>query len=148
VVAKTGAELPVAVKVRGKQVDPSDTVTVRNFRFYRDEEGHSAAEKAVFKPGDGVFAHFDIIGYQFGPKNKIDVSYITTVVAPSGKVLWTQPEPAVERSDAFYPQRYVPASMGINLQKNIKPGEYKIGVQVKDAIGNQTYEGEFPFTIE
>jgi hypothetical protein len=27
-------------------------------------------------------------------------------------------------------------------------GEYKIGVVVKDAIGNQTYEAQFPFLIE
>jgi hypothetical protein len=148
VVAQTKAELPIPLRVRAREVEPSDTLIVRNFRYFRDEDGNSPAERPVFKPGDGVFARFDIIGYKFGPKNKVDVSYITTVIAPSGKVLWTQPEPAFERSEAFYPQRYVPAAMGINLQKNIHPGEYKIGVQVKDAVGNQTYEAQFPFTIE
>jgi hypothetical protein len=148
VVAKTNAELPVPFKVRAREVEPSDTLVVRNFRFYRDEDGNQPADKPVFKPGDGVFARFDLIGYKFGPKNKIDVSYITTVIAPGGKVLWTQPEPAVERSDAFYPQRYVPAAMGINLQKNIRPGEYAIGVQAKDAGGGQTCEATFTFTIE
>src|SRR5205085_678104 len=68
VVAKTSVELPVPLKVRAKQVEPSDTVTVRNFKFFRDVDGNTAAEKAVFKAGDGVFAQFDIIGYQFGPK--------------------------------------------------------------------------------
>jgi hypothetical protein len=38
--------------------------------------------------------------------------------------------------------------MGITLQNNIKPGEYSIGVQVKDAVGSQTYEAKFTFTIE
>jgi hypothetical protein len=148
VVAKANAELPISFKVRAREVEPSDTLIVRNFRFYRDEDANQPAEKGVFKPGDGVFARFDIIGYQFGPKNKVDVQYVTTVIAPGGKVLWTQPEPAVERSEAFYPQRYVPAAMGISLQKTIKPGEYAIGVQVKDAIGGQTYESKFTFTIE
>jgi len=148
VVAKTDAELPVPLKVRAREVEPSDTLVVRNVRFFRDEDGNQPAENKVFKPGDGVFARFDIIGYKFGPKNKVDVSYVTTVIAPSGKVLWTQPEPAVERSDSFYPQRYVPAAMGINLQKTIRPGEYAIGVQVKDEIGGQTYESKFTFKIE
>ena len=148
VVAKANAELPVTLKVRARDVEPSDTLVVRNFRFFRDEDGNQAAPNGIFKPGDGVFARFDIIGYKFGPKNKIDVSYITTVIAPGGKILWTQPEPAVERSDAFYPQRYVPAAMGINLQKTIRPGEYAIGVQAKDAVGGQTYEARFTFTIE
>lgn len=148
VVGMTTAELPVAFKVRARTVEPSDTLIVRNFRFYRDEDGNQPAANGIFKPGDGVFARFDIIGYKFGAKNKVDVAYITTVIAPGGKVLWTQPEPAVEQSESYYPQRYVPAAMGINLQKNIRPGEYAIGVQVKDATGNQTYESKFTFTIE
>jgi hypothetical protein len=148
VVAKTNAELPVSFKVRAHEVEPSETLVVRNFRFYRDEDGNQQAPNGIFKPGDAVFARFDVIGYKFGPKNKVDVQYVTSVIAPSGKVMWTQPEPAVERSDAFYPQRYVPAAMGITLQKNIRPGQYEIGVVVKDAIGGQSYESKFPFTIE
>ena len=148
VVGKTNAEAQIPFKVRAREVEPSETLIVRNFRFYRDEDGNQPAANGIFKPGDGVFARFDIIGYKFGPKNKVDVSYVTSVIAPSGKVMWTQPEPAVERSESFYPQRYVPAAMGINLQKTIRPGEYAIGVQVKDAVGGQTYESKFTFTIE
>jgi len=148
VIAKTTTELPIPFKVRGRPIEPSETLTVRNFQFFRDEEGTQAMVKPVYKPGDGVWAKFDIIGYKFGEKNKVDVSYVTSVIAPSGKVLWTQPEPATEKSESFYPKTYVPAAMGINLQKNIRPGEYIIGVQVKDAVGDQTYEAKFPFTIE
>jgi hypothetical protein len=38
--------------------------------------------------------------------------------------------------------------MGINLQKTIRPGEFAIGVQAKDAVGGQRYEAKFTFTIE
>jgi hypothetical protein len=62
--------------------------------------------------------------------------------------MWTQPEPAAEQSESFYPKRYVPASMGINLTSTIKPGDYTIAVAVKDAIGGQTYEAKFPFTVQ
>jgi hypothetical protein len=148
VVAKTNAELTLPFKVRGHAVEPSDTLTVRNFRFFRDEEGTQPAEKPVYRPGDGVWARFDIIGYKFGPKNQIDVSYVTSVIAPGGKVLWTQPEPAAEKAESFYPKRYVPAAMGINLTKTIRPGEYTIAVKVTDAVGGQTFEEKYPFTIE
>jgi hypothetical protein len=148
VLAKTTAEVPITFKVRGHPIEPSDTLVVRNFQFCRDEDCTQRAEQPIYKPGDGVFAKFDIIGYKFGAKNKVDVSYVTSVIAPSGKLLWTQPDPATEQSESFYPKTYVPASMGINLQKTIRPGEYAIGVQVKDAIGGQTYEGKFPFTIQ
>ena len=69
---------------------------------------------------------------------------MTSVIAPSGKVLWTQPEPAAEQSESFYPKRYVPAAMGINLQKTIRPGEYTIAVQVKDAVGTRPTRRQFP----
>jgi len=148
VLAKTNAELSVPLKVRGHAVEPSDTLIVRNVQFFRDEDGTRPAEKPVYKPGDGVFAKFDITGFKYGEHNKIDVSYVTSVIAPSGKVLWTQPEPAAEKSESFYPKHYVPASMGINLTPTIRPGEYTIAVSVKDGIGNQTYESKFPFTIQ
>jgi hypothetical protein len=148
VIAKTSAELTAPFQVRGKTVEPSDVITVRNFKFYRSEDETEPAEKPFYKPGDGVFAHFDITGYAYGEKNKIDVSYVTSVITSAGKVLWTQPEAAVERSESFYPKRYVPAAMGINLQKNIRPGEYVIAVQVKDGIGGKEYEGKFNFTVE
>ena len=95
-----------------------------------------------------MWAKFDIIGFKYGEKNHIDVSYVTSVITSAGKVLWTQPEPAVEQSESFYPKRYVAAAMGINLQKNIRPGEYVIAVQVKDGIGGKEYQGKFAFTVE
>lgn len=148
VMAKATQELAVPFQVRGHEVAPSDTLVVRNFRFFRNEDDPQALAKASYKPGDGVWAKFDITGYKYGDNNKVDVSYVTSVIAPSGKVLWTQPEPAAEQSESFYPKRYVAASFGITLQPNIRPGEYTIAVQVKDAVGSQTHEAKGTFTIE
>jgi hypothetical protein len=147
-VAKSKAELAVPFQVRGRNVPPSDTLVVRNFRFFRGEDDAQPLEKAAYRPGDAVWAKFDITGFKYGDKNKIDVSYVTSVIAPSGKVLWTQPEPATEQTESFYPKSYVPASMGITLQKNMRPGEYTIAVQVKDAIGSQAHEAKATFTVE
>ncbi len=148
VLAKTSAELAVPFQVRGYPVEPSDTVVVRNFRFYRAEEDTEPVEKAVYNPGDSVWARFDITGYRYGPKNKVDVSYLVSLVNSEGKVLYTQPQPAVEQAESFYPKRYVAATMGLNLQKNIRPGEYTIAVTVKDAVGNQGYDGKYAFTVQ
>ena len=105
-------------------------------------------EKAVYNPGDSVWARFDITGYKFGPKNKMDVSYLVSLINSEGKVLYTQPQPAVEQTESFYPKRYVPAAMGLNLQKNIRPGEYTIAVAVKDAVGDQSFDGKYTFTVQ
>jgi hypothetical protein len=147
-VAKSKTESSVPFQVRGRNVALSDTLTVSNFQFFRSEDDTQSIEKAAYRPGDAVWARFDITGFKYGPKNKIDISYLTSVITDSGKVLWTQPSPEVDQSDSFYPKRYVPASMGINLQNNIRTGTYTIAVQVKDAIGNQTYETRQTFTVE
>jgi hypothetical protein len=147
-VANTKAELSVPFEVRSKAVQPSDTLVVRNFQFFRGEEDSQPMEKAVYRGGDSMWAKFDIIGFKYGDKNRIDVSYVTSVLGPSGKVLWTQPEPAAEQSESFYPKRYVVASMTITLLAKTTPGEYKIAVTITDAVGKQTYETKQAFTVE
>ncbi|MCX6629121.1 MAG: hypothetical protein NTW28_16000 [Candidatus Solibacter sp.] len=147
-VTNTKAELGVPFEVRSKAVEPSDTLVVRNVQFFRGEDDAQPIQKAVYKGGDAVWAKFDIIGFKYGAKNRIDVSYLTSVLSPSGKVLWTQPEPAVEQSESFYPKRYVAASMGITLLANTRPGEYTIAVTITDAVGKQTYETKQTFTVE
>ncbi len=148
VVGKTSAELEVPFQVRGHEVAASDTLVVRNFRFLRREDDAQALEKPVYKPGDTVWARFDITGFKYGPNNKVDVSYAISILGAAGKVLWTQPEPAMEQSESFYPKRYVAADFNINLQGDIRPGPYTIAVAVKDAAGNQTCEGKYIFTVE
>ena len=147
-VARTIAELSVPFQVRSKTVEPSETLIVRNVQFFRGEDDSQALEKPVYKGGEAVWARFDIIGFKYGDKNKIDVSYLTSVLSPSGKVLWTQPEAAMEQSESFYPKRYVAASMGITLLANTKPGEYTIAVTITDAVGKQTYETRQTFNVE
>jgi hypothetical protein len=147
-VTNTKAELGVPFEVRSKSVEPSDTLVVRNVQFFRGEDDAAPLQKAVYKGGDAVWAKFDIIGFKYGDKNHVDVSYVTSVLSPSGKVLWTQPEPAMEQSDSFYPKRYVAASMGITLLANTKPGDYTIAVTITDAVGKQTYETKQTFTVE
>jgi hypothetical protein len=146
--AKKQAEKSIAFRVRGHPVEPSDALTIRNFRFFRGEDDQQALPKAVYRPGDPVWARFDITGYKYGKDNAVDVVYGIAVSAAGGKTMWSQPEAAVERTQAFYPKRYVPGSMSIQLQPNIRPGEYVITVHVKDATGGQTFEGKYNFTVE
>jgi hypothetical protein len=147
-VSNTKAELSVPFGVRSKTVEPSDTLIARNFQFFRGEDDPQPMQKAVYKGGDAVWTKFDVIGFKYGDKNRIDVSYVPSVISPSGKVLWRQDKPEVEQSESFYPKRYMAASMGINLLKNTTPGEYTIAVTITDAIGKQTYETKQTFTVE
>ena len=148
VLAKTDTSLDVPFLVRGRKVEASDSLTVRNFGFYRSEDATEPVEKAAYKPGDSVWARFDITGFKYGEHNHIDVSYVTMVYSPSGKLIYTQPQPETEQSDSFYPKRYVSASFGLNLLKDTKPGEFSIGVKVTDKVGNQAFEEKYKFAVE
>lgn len=147
-VAKSKAELSVPFQVRGRRVGPSESLTIENFQFFRGEDDTQPVEEAVYRPGDSVWTRFDITGFRYGPGNQIDVGYVVSVLDSAGKVLWTQPEATTERGGSFYPKLWVSASMSITIQKNTRPGQYSFLVQVKDAVGNQTYETKAAFTVQ
>jgi hypothetical protein len=147
-IAHSKAERKVPFEVRGRTVEPSETLVVRNFQFYRGEEDALPLEKAVYRGGDAVWTKFDITGFKYGEHNHIDVSYVTSVISPEGKVLWTQPEPAVDQDESFYAKRYVAASMSLNLLAKTTPGEYTIALKIIDGVGKQTMESKHRFTVE
>jgi hypothetical protein len=148
-VAKTSAEAAVTFHVRGRDdIRRGDALAVEAFHFLRHEDDAKPAERAVYVPGDHLWAKFDITGFKYGPGNQIDVTYQTSVLGPDGKTLWTQKEPVGANGESFYPRAFVPAEMGIELQAKIKPGSYTLVVLAKDAIGNQSCEIRQAFTIE
>src|SRR5947207_661811 len=62
-------------EVRGRAVEPSGTLVIRNFQFYRTEDDPQPLAVAAYRPGDTVWARFDITGYKLGAGNKRDVAY-------------------------------------------------------------------------
>ncbi len=138
----------VPFAVLGRDVPPSDTLVVRNFRFLRSEEDGPPLAVAAYRPGDTVWARFDITGYKFAEKNRIHVEYDLSVLAPGGKTLFAQPNAAQEASPSFYPKKYIPGIVSLNLQPTIKPGEYTIVLALRDEIGKQTAGSRHIFHIE
>jgi hypothetical protein len=146
--AKSSATLEIPFRVRAHEdVHRADSLEIQAFRFLRREDDAKPAERPDYIPGDHLWAKFDITGFRYGDRNKMDVTYLTSVLGPDGKTLWTQPEPTGEQGDSFYPRAFVNAEMGIELQPKIKPGTYTLVVQAKDAVGGQTCEVRQAFTI-
>lgn len=134
--------------VRGRNVAPSDTLVVRNMRFLRQETDQTPLDVVAYRPGDSVWARFEITGYKFAEGNRIDVGYGVSVLRPSGQVLYSEPNAARETYQSFYPRRYVPGVISLHLTPDISPGDYTIVLKVHDAIGNQDYETKNRFRIE
>jgi hypothetical protein len=134
--------------VRGRAVEPSDTLVARNFRFLRSEDDSELAEPPVYKPGVALWVRFDIVGYKLGEKNKIQVAYGVSVVNPASETIYSAPAAADETGESFYPKRYIPGTFSLNLGKKMRPGTYTIVLTLNDHIGNQTNESRHEFTIE
>ncbi len=147
-VSKVTAAKEIPFEVRGRAVEPSDALVIRNVRFYRGEEDKQPLPKAAYRPGDAVWARFDMIGYKYGDGNAIDVGYDVSVLSPSGKVLYAQPQAGADRSQSFYPKRYVPAIFSLATKHDTKAGEYTLVITAHDGVGNQTFEARHSFTIE
>lgn len=141
------AKAEVSFQVRGPQVEPSETLVARNFRFLRSEDGPEVVDPPVYHPGEMLWARFEITGYKFGENNHLHVEYGLSVLGPTGKVLYSEPRAAAEDSSPFYPNRYLPGILSLNLEK-ARPGDYTILLTLRDNVGNQTQESRHAFKVE
>ena len=142
------AEAHTTFQVKGRDVERSDTLTVRNFRFLRSEDESKPLQVAAFRPGDAVWARFDMTGYKIGDANRVDISYGLSVLSPDGKVVYTEPNAADQKEQPFYPQRYQPGVLSLNLAKDQPLGEYTIVLTVHDNVGKQVFETREKFSVE
>jgi len=144
----TSAEARATFLVRGHDVAPSQTLAVRNFRFFRGENDDKPIQTAAYRPGDSLWARFDMTGYKIAEKNLFDIGYGLVVLRADGSVAYSQPEAATSKEAPFYPQRYQPGELSLNMPKDIAKGEYTIVLTVRDNVGQQTCETRETFSIE
>jgi hypothetical protein len=142
------AEASAPFAVESRDVAPSDTLVVRNFRFLRTEEDKDPLQIPAYRLGDTVWARFDMTGYKIGEKNHFDVEYGLKVLRPSGETTYEQPHAADEKNESFYPQRYTPGVLSLNLPRDLNRGGYTIVLTVRDNVGNQSYETRQKFAVE
>jgi hypothetical protein len=147
-VARTTASLDVPFQVRGRAVPATDKLTVQNLRYYRGEDDTRPLDKPVYKAGDALWVRFDVTGFQYGPNNRVDLSYVFSVLDAAGTALWTAPDPVVDQGESFYPRPYVSGAFSITVQSAVKPGSYAIAIKATDAVGNRTVTAKQPFTVE
>lgn len=146
----SGAEArrDVTFRVRGRYVEPSETLVVRNFRFYRSEVDTRPLEVPAYRPGDTLWARFDITGYKLGPNNRFSIDYGLSVLSESGRVLYTQEVAAADERESYYPERYTQGSLSLSLTRDLAKGTYTILLTVRDHLGDQTYQVRQNFFVD
>jgi hypothetical protein len=95
-----------------------------------------------------LWVRFDITGYRYGDQNSIDTGYDVEVLSPSGKQMFAEENAAVEKSQAFYPQPWVPANFNLSLQPDTPPGTYTLVITAHDMVSNQMAEERAEFKVE
>ncbi len=146
--SKQTAKAEIELPVRGRNIEPSQTLTVRNYRFLRTEEDSNPLLDAIYHPGDSVWARFEFTGFGYGPKNHIHADYGIALLDATGKSLFSQPQAATEDEESFYPKRYLSGALSLNLDKTIRPGQYVVVLTLKDYVGDQTQETRHEFRVE
>jgi hypothetical protein len=146
--ANASVEERATFSVKGREVAPSDTLVVRNFRFLRAEEDGKPLQVAAYRPGDAVWARFDMTGYKIAEKNLFDIEYGLEVLSTDGSLAYSQPQAAAAKEQPVYPQRYQPGVLNLNLPNDIAKGEYTIVLTVHDNLGKQVTETREKFSIE
>jgi hypothetical protein len=134
--------------VRGHLVEPSDTLTARNFKFLQSEDDTSGLTTPIYHPGEMLWAKFDMTGYKLGPDNQFSVEYGLAIEDSAGKQLFSQPVAADQNGSPFYPKRYVPGVLSLSLDKNVAKGTYVLVVILRDQTGQQIHEERQPFRVD
>ena len=146
------ASATLDVHVKGPDVKPSETLAARNFRFLSKEDDALPLQPAIYRPGETLWARFDIVGYKFSAGNHLSVDYGLAVLRGDpeqhGEQLFSQPVAASHATESFYPQRYVPGALSLNLDKNVAPGAYTLLVTIRDQVGTQVVELRQGFRVE
>jgi len=135
-------------QVRGHPVEPSPTLTARNLHFVRTENDGPPLDPAVYHPGETMWARFDMTGYKYAEKNRYSVEYGLAILRETGEQVFAQPAAAADSNESFYPQRYVPGALSLNLAKDVPEGNYTLVVTMEDKIGGQMAETRGNFRIE
>ncbi|HZQ54525.1 MAG TPA: hypothetical protein VFB14_20150 [Bryobacteraceae bacterium] len=135
-------------RIGGIAIRPSPSLSVENFRFFRNPDDRQPLEVPAYSPGDKIYAKFDMVGYKFGQDNQYHVAYGLLVTRPDGKPFIRQPNAANLTDTSFYPAQFVPGVLELTTPPNSERGAYIIILSVRDLIGNQTYEIKQSFSIE
>jgi len=146
-VGNLSASLEMPFAIRGLAVEPSEKLTIRNFRFLRAENDTQVLRIPAYRAGDELWARFEITGYKFAEDNRVHVDYGLTVFRPSGKQLYQEPVAATAEESSFYPKRYVTGVLNLRLE-GLPAGYYPIVIEVRDHVGDHTYEERVTFKVE
>lgn len=144
--AQQQVEQSASVRVEGDNVEPADSLSVRNFSFSR-LQGGSPLDPAVIGQGETLWASFYITGYATGEgNNSYEIESTLDVLNEEGETVLSF-EPNGEKGEPFYPRLWLPASFRLDLEPSTPLGRYTIVLVVLDKVGGERIEERRTFEV-
>lgn len=147
--AKTEVSRDFPFHIGGRTIKQTRSIGIQNLRFLRNDQDGPGLEVAAYRPGDTIWARFDMTGFAVGPANKVDLDYDVSVLRPDGKTIFNQKNAArKELGGLFYPPQFVPGELSVTTTTDLLHGEYTLVVRLHDLIGKKTADVHQQFQIE
>lgn len=137
-----------SLQVNGKRLPALESVRVINFGFYRQQDDRSPLPSGVYRPGNTLWAKFDVAGFRIEDQNHFHAECDVQVRDGEGKVLFEQPAAISRDAKPEYPERYLPGTFSLEIRPGTASGQYAIAVIAHDRLSGQSNESVFPFTID
>lgn len=135
-IAERDTRRRVTFRVRGEAIRPSDTLEIQRLEYARSERGPWFPSR-TFSIADRIWARYKIVGYRVSPENQVWVEQDLAVLDAEDQVVISQLNASVLRDQSFYPPRFLPTVFEVELE-DPQPGEYRLQVNVRDRIGQQS----------
>lgn len=139
------AEAEVPILVDAERVERAEELLVRNFAFSRSEHG-DPLRAPEFRAGEQVWASFYITGYETRENNTFDVTSDAWVLDSDGEELFAF-KSSEEEGRPFYPRLWLPASLHLNLDDTIPPGQYTVVLRLHDRVAGAESTQRYGFRI-
>jgi hypothetical protein len=147
-IGDTSTERDLPFHIGGIVVAPSTALGVQDFQFLRKEDDTEPLEVPAYRPGDTVYARFNMTGFHLAAGNEYDLGYGLTVNRPDGKLYLNEPSAAKMSGRSFYPVPFVPAELSVTTSRAAALGQYVLVLTVRDVGGSQSYQLKRAFTLE
>ena len=147
-VAKSEINKTFPFQIGGRKLEPGEAFEVRAFHFYRTENDKEPLEVAAYRPGDTIWARYDIVGFKTDATHAYHVETALTVYRPDGSVFLSAPKAGEQSSSDFYAAQFIPGVLSLTTSADSPHAEYTIVLTVQDVVGKQTFEHKYPFRLE
>jgi hypothetical protein len=148
-IAKSQTTREFPFRMGGHTINPVGGLSIQNFRFLRDDQDGAGLTVPDYRPGDTVWARFDMAGFKTDTASSVHLQYGLSVLRPDGKILFEQKAAADEKlTGLFYPPQFVPGTVSVSTTKDLARGEYTMVIHLIDVFGKQDAEFQQKFRIE